>query len=299
MNEPIFPRVVDNSQRSQFVACPRKWYWSTIRGLVSATPNIHLHAGGAFAKGLEASRRAFHDGKLAPEDAVTEGMRALIAAYGETVPNDDSTKSLDRMTGALVSYFDMYPLDRDILQPARMPDGTLAVEFSGIVELPIRHPETGDPLLYGGRFDMLAIRDGVLFVEDDKTTSQLGATWSKRWDLNAQMTGYCHIAAQYGFPVAGAIIRGVSILKTQYGHAQAIVYRPQWQIDRWWQQLICDVTRMVDAFKWSHYDYDLADACSAYGGCNFMRLCTVADPEPWIETEYRVEPHRPYEGAGE
>jgi hypothetical protein len=165
-------------------------------------------------------------------------------------------------------------------------DSRLGIECTFALPLEIRHPQTGDPMLYAGRFDMLAEREGVLFVVDEKTTSQLGDSWSSKWDLRGQITGYIWAAKQFGIPVAGAIIRGVSILKTQYGHAEASVVRSQWEIDRWYEQLNIKLQRMIDAWKSGVFTYSLGDACESYGGCGYKTLCTVPDPEPYIPVHY-------------
>jgi hypothetical protein len=41
--------------------------------------------------------------------------------------------------------------------------------------------------------------------------SSLGEAWAKQWDLDSQFTGYVRAALEYGFPVAGVVIRGVGL----------------------------------------------------------------------------------------
>lgn len=134
---------------------------------------------------------------------------------------------------------------------------------------------------------MLAERDGVLFVEDDKTASQLGSQWLRNWTLDSQFTGYCWAARDFGYPVAGAIIRGVSILKNGYGHAQAITYRPDWQIERWLASTE-HLVRLMIAY-WEQGFFPLAldkHSCNSYGGCGFSQLCESPNPESWVELNY-------------
>jgi len=284
---PVFPELIDNTMREAFFVCPQKWFNSFCRGLSPVQQSVHLLAGAAFARGLEVTRRSYFQLKHEPNTAIGLGVRALLEHYGDFEPPDNSNKSATRMAEALVSYFQQYPLATDYLQPFIAANGEPAIEFTFAGEIPdVLHPVTGSPLLYGGRFDMLAVRDGVLFVDDEKTTSQLGATWSSQWDLNSQFTGYCWGARQHGFPVAGAIVRGISILKNGFGHAQSIQYRPQWVIDRWMEQLKRDAKRMIEAWKMQQFDYALGSACSAYGGCSFKLLCTSPTPDDWVETNY-------------
>lgn len=282
-----FPNFIDNTAREQFFTCPTKWKYSTLHRIGPDPASVHLHAGGAYAAGLEVLRKTFYDENFSQEDALASGIEACIKYYGDFEVPVGSNKSCDRIVGALVSYVDEYPLATDIIKPYQYSTGKHAVEFTFAVPLPILHPVTKDPLIYSGRFDMLAVRDNVLFVEDDKTTSQLGSSWSHQWDLNSQFTGYVWAARYYDLEVAGAIVRGQSILKSGYGHAQVILYRPQWQLDRWFAQLCRDVERMVAAWRSGIYDYALGAACAAYSGCEFKKLCTSAQPEQWLPIHYR------------
>jgi hypothetical protein len=106
--------------------------------------------------------------------------------------------------------------------------------------------------------------------------------------VNGQIsvTGNCWGAKRAGIPLAGFLIRGVSILKTKYDHAEAITYRPQWMIDRWYEQLLRDVKRMKDMWEAGGWDYNLDHACAEYGGCDLRQVCLSADPEPWLKINF-------------
>jgi hypothetical protein len=177
-------------------------------------------------------------------------------------------------------------MSRDSAVPVHLPEGGRGIEFSFVEPLDILHPETGDPILYCGRMDMVANFAGQIFGEDDKTTSQLGATWCKSWDLRSQFTSYCWGAARAGLPLAGFIIRGVSILKTKYDTQQAITYRPQWMIDRWYEQTLRDIRRLIEAWDTGYYDYALDAACTEYGGCAYRDICLAKDPASWLEMKF-------------
>ena len=295
-NDFHFPPVIDNSIRSQFISCEGKFWYSFIENLAPVGTSVHLHAGGAFAHGVEHVRRAFYVEHRTKEEAIAIGVQELLRFYGDFQCPPESAKSAERMAGALVFYFDSYDLESDYVQPWTDGEST-GIEFSFTLPLPIPHPETGDPLVYSGRFDMLgAHRDGPLFVVDEKTASSLGAQWTKQWELDSQFTGYCAGAAAYGKPVAGAIIRGISILKTKYDKAEAIIYRSQWQIDRWYEQLLRDIRRMVELYERGFSDINLKldkSACGAYGGCTFSILCASNQPERWKRIQFEPRKWHP------
>jgi hypothetical protein len=202
-------------------------------------------------------------------------------------------KTLTSCLGALVSYFVNWPLETDYLKP-RLQFGKAWTETSFAIPLErCLHPVTGDPVTYAGRYDMLAERDGVLFLVDDKTASQLGARWRDQWELRSQFTGYVWSCRTYDIPVAGVITRGTSILKEKFGHEEAITYRSPWLVDRWLDTVHSIFERMVKAWHEGKWVYDLDSACTMYGKCPYMQLCGVEDPEPWIQSEYVVERWNP------
>lgn len=286
--EPSFPRVLDNTLMSAFRSCPQKFFLGGIQGW-SLPSSIHLHAGQAFAAGLEAARRAFWEKALQPEEAVAEGLQALWIAYGPVDPPDGKKDAIS-VAEALVYYFDVWPLDEDPAVPARLPSGKRAIEF-GFVE-PIMeetHPETGEPLLYAGRADMLVELNGAVFIEDDKTTSSLGASWSNQWDLRSQFTGYVWAAGRSGLSrikPSGVLVRGVSIQATGPKHAQYITYRTPWEIDRWYAQLLRDIRRMKQCWAEGWWDFNLDESCSAYGGCVFRQVCKSPNPQEWLKIHF-------------
>lgn len=309
--QPMFPHTVDSTILASFRACPQKMFRTYVQHWKPQTDSVHLVAGGAFAKGVEAARKAFFEGKVQPVEQVYDplkgrnvpkwgeevfdarcqgnasmaealGLNALLAHYGDFEPPSDSAKSPSRMAGALEFYFERYPLGQDDMLPIRMPDGRSGIEFSFAMPLDIAHPVTGDPILYTGRADMISHYADGIFVVDEKTTSSLGASWANQWDLRSQFTGYCAAARELGIPVNGCVVRGVSILKTKYDTQQVLTYRSDYEIDRWRQQVHKDLERMIRCWRDGWWDYSLDGACTEYGGCALTRVCKSPDPETWL-----------------
>jgi hypothetical protein len=281
-----FPEVIDNTLRSTFVSCPQKFYLEHLLHWKPRTPNVHLHAGGAYAKGLEVARKSFFEQGEDPNTAAAKGMKALLEEYGDFQCPDDSPKSLTRMMGALEYYLDRYPLAEETAIPSQIGPDRKGIEFSFAEPLPLLHPQTLSPIIYCGRMDQVTEFAGAVYGEDDKTTTQLGATWPRQWDLRAQFTGYCWGCQQAGIPIQGFLIRGISVLKTKYDTLQALTYRPQFMIDRWLKQVVRDIERMIQCWKEGYWDYNLDDACSAFGGCMFRKVCMSEDAQPWLEIDF-------------
>jgi hypothetical protein len=292
MNYP-FPAVISSSMLSDFKACPAKFFYNNVAEWKSKGANVHLHAGGAFAKGMEAARTAFFVNGLSADESVAMGLQALLLAYGDFECPSDSAKSAVNMAGAFEFYFDRYPLGNDGTEPVTFASGRKAIEFSFAHPLPILHPETGDPILFSGRMDAILKAFGGRFVTDEKTTSQLGASWSKQWDLRSQFTGYCWGARESGEPVNGVLVRGVSILKTRFDTLQAVSYRPDWQIDRWYTEMLSWVEDAIRMWKQNYYRHNLDESCSSYGGCPLRQICMTQPDErqPFLETYFERRHH--------
>lgn len=288
MTRPPFPAVLDSTIIAAFRSCPQKMFLEFVQHHKPKEPSVHLHAGGAYAAGQEAVRRAYYIRGESADVALEDGIAALLKHYGSFDCPDDSAKSASRTAGALEFYYSRYPLGVDTAVPVELPGGGRGIEFSFAEPLlELSHPETGDPLLYCGRMDMICKKDGLVLIEDDKTASQLGASWPRQWDLRSQFTGYKWGAEKAaGLHIDGTLVRGVSILKTKYDTMEAITYRPDWQVERWYSQLLRDIRRMIACWEEGYWDYNLDHACTEYGGCLFRSVCLAKDPAQILEQLY-------------
>lgn len=311
---PMMPHTIDSTMLSTFRSCPQAMFRSYVQHWKPKNESVHLVAGGAFAKGLEVARKVFWEGLVpqyeytvneqgmqvaAPSGelfvdtaigdtdlALSEGLHALIVAYGDFECPPESAKSCERMCGAFEFYFENYPLGNDGCSPLILPNGKRAIEFSFAEPLDVMHPVTGDPILYTGRSDMIAEFAGGIYIEDDKTTTSLGASWARQWEMRSQFTGYCWSARKHHIKPSGVLVRGVSILKTKYDTMMVPTYRADWEIERWEEQTLRDVKRMIECWESGYWDYSLDHACAEFGGCKFVQICKSKDPEPWLAMNF-------------
>jgi len=281
----VFPEFIDASLLAAFKSCPELARKGYVEHWKSKRPSVHLHAGGAFAAGMEAARSSFYVAGADAPTSVETGKKRLAAFYGDFDCPPDSAKSRERMLGAFDFYFANYPLDHTIA-PILLPGGKRGIELSFAEPLPIKNPDTGDPLIYVGRADAILNFAGGRYITDEKTTTQLGASWSRQWDLRSQFMGYVWLSRQAGIPVTGALIRGVSILKTKYETQQAIVNHPQWSVDRWYGEMLSWVEDLVRCYTTNRWRHNFDHACAEYGGCQFRTVCASQDETPWLETHF-------------
>lgn len=283
--EVEFPLVWDNTMRNAFVSCERLAWYQFFHHITVDKPSVDLHTGACFAATLEEIRTAFYGEGLSIDASMARGIRRLILEWSEFDPGENSVKTLESTMTAVNFYFSRYPLGVDPLEPLKNTAGKPLVEFNFAIPIPeVLHPVTGEPLIYCGRFDMIAKhRDhGLLFGVDEKTTKQLGASWATKWVLWSQFTGYTWAARIYGYPLDGFVVRGISFLKNGHDTQSPIVYREQWKVDVWYRQLIIDLNRAIEAWKRRYFSVNLGETCSHYGGCSFMKLCDSPTPQDWV-----------------
>jgi len=304
VQKPPFPRQIDSTAHKDLDACAYKFYLSTIRKLTkTGATNTHLHFGGCLAHGLEIYRKSFYtpgtetSGKA--DIALALATKSIIHEWGNYIPSENEPisaqqKTLENCILALDGYFKEYPPHEDIIQP-KIVNNEPTVEFNFAVPFPdIEHPE-GGPVIYTGRFDMLGTYGGADFIDDEKTTYQLGQSWANQWKRAGQITGYCWSAASYGHNIQGAFIRGLGIQKSGIKHMMVIEHRPEWMVKEWLDIVQTNISRAIAIWKEDNGDgaiwrshRSVGNACSEYGGCSYLSPCTWEDPEPDLEISYTL-----------
>jgi len=283
---PPFPTVLDNTIIGTYKTCPQKAFRQYFQHWKSKESSVHLEAGGALAAGLEKARVCFYREKMSADDSMAEGLGALIKHWGNYEAPPDAIKQFDRTCGAFEYYFTVWPLGVDRAVPHDFGHRH-GVEFSFAEPLDTCHPETGDPILYVGRADMVADYAGGIFTFDEKTTSRLGPTWVRQWDLRAQFIGYAWGLRTRGIRSKGTVVRGVSILKNGYDKAEAIIYHSEAQIASWKHVTERTVRRMIQDWKDGEWDFNFDSGCTQYSGCGLRRVCLAADPEGMLRQEFK------------
>jgi len=290
-----FPTVIDSSMLNS-ASCPRRFYWNYIRRIIPKGDNIHLHAGGAMAEGLRVLRNSFYRDNLSKEESEWKGLCALLMYYGDTeIVATKHNKQWNRIATAYLSYCKEHPVDTDYLKPAMSASGKPMVEFNFVLPISesLRHPDTGEPLLYAGRCDMIGQYQKQLWVEDDKTCSQMGASWAGQWRMRGQFRGYVWAAREHGIDARGAIIRGICIRKNDIAHGEALVPMNTRAIELWRNNTIQRIASLIDCYQKNSWPMDYGELCTTYSGCPYLELDERVDPEPFITQHFQTDTWSP------
>jgi hypothetical protein len=297
------PSYIDSTMLTCFRSCPQKWSLEFGRGFRPEGISIDLHAGGCFANALEEVYRRIHLHKNDFATAMAFGHARFLTDWGDfEIPEYKKTaKTMDRMWEAIAGdgtdkgkgYFEVYSPLTDHVQPYFDSNGKPTFEYTFSIPLepcgklndgtnfPL-HPTTGEPFLYVGRFDMLGMLGGRPVVRDEKTTGgSIGQSWASQWPLRNQFIGYTWACRQCGIDLDTVVVRGIAIQKTQIVHAEAIVPYSDFLRQRWLDQLRRDMWRLVRCWESDYFDFNLGDACTAYGNCLFLNVCQSPNIDTW------------------
>lgn len=290
-----------------FGACSQKWNLAYLNHWKPRHESDHLVAGGAYAEGLEVMRHKYYIDHASKEDALAYGITAAIQKYGDHTPTTEH-KTLDRVIAAIAFYAKTYPLDKDEWKPVTI-EGRPGIEFNFVIPFyhpeygEILHPVSGDPILYTGRSDAIVSNaEQYVYHLDDKTCTQLGASWLNQWRLRSQFTGYYWGALQYGIKTLGTIVRGNCFYRAIrpetgdiYVCQQVISSRTIHDVNIWLTTTYRRIERAIKQWKSGEFEFSLGDACNAYGGCQFQKICTSKYPDRWLASEFEQRVWDPLE----
>lgn len=286
--ELSFPTIVDTTILGEFLICMRRGYHSYIQHLRAGGKSPELISGGAFAAGIEHTRRWYYGRGVSEEEALAKGIEATIKHFNGYIPPDKKPhRGVDSTVGALIYFFSQFPMRTDPIQPLMLPDGQPAVEFTSSIPLPIKHPETDEPIIHVGRFDMVAKYKGSVWANDEKTANRLGPTWSAQWDLDSQPTAYVWHLQQHGYPANGAIIRGTRF-SSNYECVTALALRSPHMVEEWYRATLATLEEMKTAWHAGYWKPNLKSGCLAYyRPCPYIPLCQSDKPERWY-SDYQI-----------
>jgi hypothetical protein len=288
MTEAILPAHIDSTMVNAFRACPRKFWWEYVLGLRPADTSIDLHAGAVFSATLERFYNEVYHNGLDSSAALARAYSTFQHDWGDfVIRKERHPKTPENMWAAVEDYVRVYPPGSDSVQPY-FTGGGATFEYSFAIPLDFpnfpRHPVSGDPFIYAGRFDLLGKKDNRPVIRDEKTAQRLESNWSEKWDLRSQFLGYCWALQHLGIPCNTVVVRGVIVTLTSIRQVEAIKLYPQHLIDRWFEQLRRDLFRLTACWNEQYFDYNLGDTCTNYSHCPFIPLCSSNQPENWYDS---------------
>ncbi len=282
---PVIQRPIDNTALSAYMACPREFSYSMLQHRRPAGKSAPLVYGSAWHTAME-----YHYKSGGNVDLVNLAVRKTWE--GHDSPDDHRT--LERCLLDYAGYIKKYgadPLNEDA-QTVGYPDAPL-------VELSVN--AKGDNLLhpYAGKIDRIIELNGLLYVEDHKTTSRLDKYYFSQYENSNQMMGYVYLANLLvpGRKVVGVRINVLHVLKGLSNYErQIITYSPS-QLDGWEENTNSWLRRMARDIETDEFPGHYGDnGCSRkYGMCSYHRVCSASPRirEKILEQEFDIHEWNP------
>lgn len=292
---------IDNSSLELFVSCPRKTMFQHILGW-RAPGRSALVYGDAIHRALEARYKS----QLTDHFGLCELMNTEVDKAFTSPVGIDEWRTPSQAKETCRRYLLEYAAeDLDIVHKDNIP--FVEVPFSqylGKLEIggdDIRIPDNVDPhnfvkrifgkparpniqnihVFWTGKIDLVLRRDSQIFVMDHKTTSVLGESFWKQFDLSMPQQGYCWATSKIlGEQITGTIINAiVGRRPTKTGtalefHRRTYVY-PSWQLEDWPQNCIKIVRSFIEQLLYGDFPGHYKDCVNMYGVCPFHAVCTI------------------------
>jgi hypothetical protein len=210
---------------------------------------------------------------------------------------------------------------------ARWGDHTTEIKIWGktvgfpdapIVEKPAEIWWPGALHPYCGKIDRVVEYQGLYYVEDHKTSSQLGSSYFKQFDPSNQMMGYAFLAQKLtGLPIAGVRINAFGVLKTQNKFERQTVMFSQDRLNEWaenynmWVRRIehsmemysrdNDGDELRETTKLVSFPHNFNSCAGKYGMCSYTDVCTspVRIRGRILEADYDYAPWDPMNPEGD
>lgn len=203
--------IIDSSKLSDFMTCPRYYFYAHILGWKSDRPNNHLIFGTSAHLALEHLLLNGYG-----NNSIITAYEIFLKDYRKTYPEDtDETffpKTPERFRLALVAYAEEYKDDPKEFRVKKMGETPLT-EIAGIVS--INHE-------FDLHFRMDAVieylKDGKIEAIDHKTKGgTLSDSWSNSFTLTTQVGTYIHALNCWFQPslINGFLINGIGLTQNK------------------------------------------------------------------------------------
>lgn len=306
------PLELDNTKRSQFITCDRRYYWQYIRNLRPLQGSTALRYGITWHSMIEAFYSHIkehgwqHDGK-----AIEAAIAAAKASWEEISSKQsfyDDYRTLENCIQALLSYIGHFNYDEGMLKVVKTERPfKLSMKLSASEEqaFPLVAQKG---LLFAGRIDAEVLLNGRLWQLEQKTTGQALSVQKARLHRSSQLIGYTYAGQRLSKEAEAPdgtlmVLHHLSAYKSkktgEYGNPKIDFERiPQIYTDgdlQSWRLSFLDTADRILRNEERNVWPMQYDNCYQYGRCSFAALCEQNQPlgEEILDGFYEDEPWSP------
>jgi len=308
---PLFQTVYDSTSLGWLKTCPRYYEYQMLHQYSPIGKSVHLIFGQLYASGVEFYAKKRAEG-LEHTRASIEMVRFVLSLAGERsgdgtwLPWDPPKDSKD------ANLKNRYTLIRSLVWNVEdrlgSPYSTLILSNGKpAVELSFNFHAfniEGEEISLAGHLDEVVEERGTsrIMIKDDKTTKgPLNAQYFQQYSPNNQMSLYT-IAGKVllGRPVSGVLIRAAQIGVNFTRFATFPVARPSGVLEEWLEDAKFWI-RQAHFFARAGYWPTNDTACNKYGGCPFVKVCSVSPSHrsAWLTQDFTKHEWNPLQSRGE
>jgi hypothetical protein len=225
------------------------------------------------------------------EDARSQSLAFCLSALETSGFYDDPSdkrRTYTNLEESCIAYIDRWDWNRMPvwIRDESDPKSDIGIELPFDVTLQFVL-EDGRVLEYRfiGKADGLHVRDGKLYLHENKTASRLDEAWRQSFLMSSQVTGYCFALSLWaGAPIEHAEVFGMSIpLPKNYdfgGLVRESVTRYSEQVAHWFNWFLhtamLEESYRLDVINAPRYTH----SCSRYfRPCSMLAFCDSPDSE--------------------
>lgn len=273
---------LDNTQRSTWVSCKRKWYWKNVRHLSPLFGSTALRYGKSWHAGQDAFYNSIlKEGWKRNGSAVEEAILAIKAEWDKCTEKEqfyDDYRTLENCIKAFLVYIGHFALDEGNLKVVNTERAFRVLMQSTI---------SGASYWFMGRIDTEVSLDGMNWIMEHKTTGQPIDVQANRLSRSAQGMGYNYalkrmyadddIAPQGILMVLHHLSARKSKTTGQYGQPTIDFRRsPQiysnYDLVEWKSSFDTVAEEILDAQERGLFPQN-HDSCFDFGSCPYLGLC--------------------------
>lgn len=298
--------VLDNTKRSCFRSCPRKFFLQHIHGLIPRKGSTALRYGSTWHSTLEFFyRHIMENGWTRDGKALTAGIEAGKATWDKECHKKvffDDYRSLENCCTSFLEYLNHYSMDENMLQ-VLVPEETFSVPVSLTEKEKLLYPRLADlSIKFNGQRDLKVKLQGHKWIIEHKTTGQDLSVQSQRLRRSAQCLGYVWADREQSEDhVEGILVsfHQLSARKSkttgEYGKPTINFTRsPQLFTDQdlseWRSSFIAAAADLLTCIETNNWPMN-HDSCYTFGACSYNSLCEQMRPIEELNTQDFIVEH--------
>lgn len=301
---PGMQLAIDSTSLGEFKLCPRKYYYSILRGLQPRGGSVHL-TWGIYLHSIRERYEHLRAEAVSHDDALDRVLDWILKSTWNSELkrpwlSGHDTKNRQTIIQTTVWYLDALGRD-DPFETVIMANGKPAVELSFRFDSGWK-TASGESIVLCGHLDRLAKLNDFVYILDAKSSSvEPGPNWAKQFNPDNQFSLYS-VAAKvvYSTDVQGIIVDGVQPMVTFSRFARHLVPRTSDQLDEWLADAQWQVALMEECAERQYWPMN-DKSCKMWGGCPFQALCSRSPKarENWVSTDYEVRVWDPLRVRGD